>query len=145
MKKLLIISSVFLSSSLFCNELAWVDEQVEAIKPARTGMSSKALAGTYNPFIFLKKKAEANKTTISKKITSSTTTKSVKTRKQVLTLSLIMNNSAKINDGWYKTGDKINGYKVKRIDSKSVLLTKKKKQLLLSTRSSSKNLKFNNK
>jgi len=144
MKKVLIISTFFLTSSLFSNELAWVDEQVEAIKPARTGMSSRALSRINDPFIFLKK-ASKSKSTSKKSTTSTASKKTIKKTKQVLTVSLIMNNSAMINNKWYKRGDKVNGYEVTEVTLKSVLLTKNKKQLLLSTKSSSKNLKFNNK
>ena len=146
MKKLLIIASIFLSSSLFCNELAWVNEQVEAIKPARKGMSLRTLASTEDPFVFLKKvKTEKKASAPSRTTTSAASKQSTKKSKQRLTLSLIMNNRAMINNTWYKKGDTVNGYKVKEIDFKSVLLTKKKKKLLLSTKSSNTNLKFNNK
>ena len=140
MKKLLIISTILLSSSLFCNELAWVDEQVEAIKPSRVGMDSSLLTKIHDPFIFLRK-PQTQASTSPKIVSVSKPTKV----KQVLILSLIVNNTALINDVWYKIGDKVNGYEIKEIDAKSVLLTNKKKQLLLSTKSSSNNLKFNNK
>lgn len=146
MKNLLIILTILLSSSLFSNELDWVDEQVEAIKPARSGMSYKTVSSLHNPFVYLKKKEKENTTSSTvAQTTSNTKTQKVKQTKQVLTLWLIMNDSAKINDVWYKKGDRVNGYEIQEIDSQSVLLTKKKKKLLLSTRSSNKNLKFNNK
>jgi len=145
MKTLLIISTIFLGTSLLSNDLSWVDEQVEAIKPPRSGMNSKSLYGIKNPFVFLEKKTKKDKKSKSavKDTTSNFAKKVVK--KKPLTLSLILNSSVLINDAWYKQGDKVDGYTVKEITPKSVLLTKKKKQLLLSTRSNSKNLKFNNK
>lgn len=149
MKKLLLTSTLLVATTLFSNELAWVDEQIEAIKPPRSGMSTKALSNLKNPFIYLKKEED-------KKIKSSYSTTKVNAKstlgknekvkkKSVLTLSLIMNNSAMLNDLWYKKGDKINGYTITEITHKSVLLVKNKKKLLLSTKSSSKNLKFNTK
>jgi len=147
MKKLLTILTFLLSSSLFCNELAWVDEQVKAIKPARDGMNSRALLGINDPFVFLKKvqkDKKLSKKTVKSTIKQSNSIKNVRMGKKVLTLSLILNNSAMINDIWYKKGDSVNGYKITEVSTNSVILTKKKKQLLLSTRNSSKNLKFKN-
>lgn len=149
MKKSLISFSLFFATLLWSNELTWVDEQVEAIKPPRSGISNQLLASTQNPFIFLKKdeKKEKKSNTPSKLLspvsTSKATTSKPKTR--ALTLWLVVNKSAKINDTWYKEGDKLAGYKVEKINTKSVLLTKKNKKLLLSTRSSSSKLKFKNK
>lgn len=145
MKKLFIISLILLSNSLFANELLWVDEQVEAIKPPRKGMDTQALASLQDPFVFLQKE---EKKAIPSPLNNGLVTvpiKSVKKSPKVLTLSVILNNSAMINDVWYKKGDKVNGYQVSQISTKTVLLTNKKKQLLLTTKSSSKNLKFNNK
>ena len=149
MKKLFLTSTLLLTSVLFSNELAWVDEQIEAIKPPRSGMSTRALNSLKNPFIHLKKEEDKKNPTsysIAKTNAKSTIAKNEKIKKKsVLTLSLIMNNSAMINDLWYKKGDKINGYTLTELTPKSVLLVKNKKKLLLSTKSSSKNLKFNTK
>ena len=143
MKTLLIPCIFLLGSALFSNELSWVDEQVQAIKPERTGMNSKSLNLIKDPFIFIKTKVVDKK----KILSSSPGVKSLqpKAQKKILTLSAIVNGSAMINQQWYKKGDKIDGYTIKEIDLKTVLLSKNKKQLLLSTRSVSKNLKFNNK
>lgn len=149
MKKLLITSTLLFTTALFSNELAWVDEQIEAIKPSRSGMSTKTLNSVKNPFIYLKKeddKKKSNSISVAKSNTKGTIKKNSKIKKKsILTLSLIMNNSAMINDSWYKKGDKVNGYTITNLTHKSVLLVKNKKKLLLSTRSSSKNLKFNTK
>ncbi|MBN2815674.1 MAG: hypothetical protein JXQ67_03270 [Campylobacterales bacterium] len=151
MKTILLISVFILSCSLSANELAWVDEQIEAIKPPRSGINSKTLASLNNPFIYLKKKDEPVKNTTTAAHTNSLSntknlsTKSVTQGKNVMSLSLVVNSSAMINDSWYKKGDTINGYTVNEITPKSVLLVKKKKQLLLSTKSSTKNIKFNTK
>lgn len=143
MKTLLLISTLILSVSLSSNELLWVDEQVEAIKPPRKGMDIKSLNGLKDPFVFLIK--EEKKTPLANNSTVTTPTTTVKKHPKPLRLSLVLNNSAMINDIWYKKGDKLGSYTVSKISQKSVLLTKKNKQLLLSTKSSTKNLKFNNK
>ena len=42
MKTIIITLSILLSTSLLSDELSWVDEQVQAIKPSRTGMKNKS-------------------------------------------------------------------------------------------------------
>lgn len=155
MKKSIIILSIFVGTSLISNELSWVDEQVKAIKPARTGMSSRSLSKLKDPFIFLKKNditvhADNTKKTIQPSATKIATTRSKetyvpsKTRyvSGTLTISAIMNNSAMINGSWYKLGDKIGRYKVKEIHRNSVLLANSEKKILLSTKSGSQKIKF---
>ena len=152
MKTFLIAMIVLLTTNLSSNELAWVDEQVEAIKPPRTGMKNRELSRLKDPFIFLKK----NKTGVSKskstakastpnRIATSSGMKRVVKKKKTLSVTMLLNSSAMINEKWYRVGDTVNGYKVTKIDATSVLLTKKSKKLLLSTNSKSKNLNFNNK
>ncbi|MEN8303943.1 MAG: hypothetical protein ABFQ64_07720 [Campylobacterota bacterium] len=156
MKTFFIVITALLTANLNANELAWVDEQVEAIKPPRTGMKSRELSILKDPFIFLKKnrtdesKKKSTKRSsaprVAKSATSSTSgSKKIVKKKKGLTLSAVINTSAMINGKWYKIGDKISGYKVTKMDSTSVLLTKKSKKLLLSTNSKNKNLNFNNK
>ena len=155
MKTFFITIVILLTSSLSSNELSWVDEQVEAIKPPRTGMKSRELSGLKDPFIFLakNKSKKPESKTASKSSTSSTTRattssgakKIIKKKVNSLTLTTVINTSAMINGKWYKIGDKVRGYKVSKMDFKSVLLTKKSKKLLLSTNSKNKNLNFKNK
>ena len=157
MKNSILIISLLVSSSLISDELSWVDEQVQAIKPARKGMQNRNLNIIKDPFIFLaKNRGEEDALSIKKPVlakvkTSSTNQltqtaqalpKNGKSVSKVLTLGLIMNNTAMINGSWYKIGDTINGYKVTQLDRSTVLLTKKKKQILLSTKSVSENLTF---
>ncbi len=155
MKTIFILIMLLLTINLSSNELAWVDEQVEAIKPPRNGMKSRELSIIKDPFIFLsknrtnasKKKSTKRSSTPSRAKTavSSNGKKIVKKKKGSLRLTTVINTSAMINGKWYRLGDTISGYKVSKIDSTSVLLTKKSKKLLLSTNSKNKNLNFNNK
>ncbi len=156
MKTFFIAITVLLTANVNANELAWVDEQVEAIKPPRIGMKSRELSILKDPFIFLKKnrieepKSKNDKKTYTQRtqreaVSSVSDTKKVIKKRKGLILTAIINTSAMINGRWYKIGDKVNGYKVSKIDMRSVLLTKKSKKLLLSTNSKSKNLNFNNK
>lgn len=144
MKKYLLILTLTMSTSLFANELHWVDTQVEAIKPPRKGMQTQELAGIKDPFVFLVKKEDKKVSSVAPN-SAVTPLQSVKKTPKPLILSLVVNNKAMINETWYKKGDSVRGYKVSEIHQNSVLLISKKKKLLLSTRSSSKNLKFNNK
>ena len=154
MKTVFILMLILFTSTLSSNELAWVDEQVKAIKPPRSGMTSRGLSIIKNPFIFLAKnrgadsgKKGARKSSPSKKSKSATSSgiKNIIEKRRSLILTVIMNTSAMINGKWYKIGDKLNGYTISKIDSSSVLLTKKSKKLLLSTNSKNLNLNFNNK
>ncbi len=149
MKTFFITVVFLLTVNLSSDELTWVDEQVEAIKPPRTGMKNRELSVVKDPFIFLKKnrtvstnkKSSTQKSSATKKVANSTIVK----KKKSLSVTMLMNSSAMINGKWYRVGDTINGYKVSKMDKDSVLLTKKSKKLLLSTNSKSKNLNFNNK
>ncbi len=148
MKTLLLMLILFTSYAFCSDELSWVDEQVEAIKPSRIGMDYSTLTKLSNPFIFLDRSdKKEQKSSVQRLLTTNSAPKSIelKVQKQVLSLFAILNSSAMINQKWYKKGDEVNGYTIQEIYPKSVLLSKDKKQLLLSTRSISKNLKFHNK
>ena len=56
MKKLTILLLLVLSTTLFSDELSWVDEQVEAIKPPRHGILRRDISKLRDPFIFLSAK-----------------------------------------------------------------------------------------
>ncbi|PLY13314.1 MAG: hypothetical protein C0628_06860 [Sulfurimonas sp.] len=153
MKTLLIILlTVFLSSLLYATELEWVDEQIEAIKPPRKGVT---VVKVKDPFIFLdKSKPEVKKgaktssvvrrtVSSSKAVAVASPEKSVK--KDTFVLSAIINLSAMINGNWYKKNDNISNYTITDIDKTSVTLKKGDKKLILSTISRNSNLKFKNK
>jgi hypothetical protein len=144
MKKILIVSFVALVSGLSSNELAWVDKQIDSIKPPREGISSTSISSLGDPFIFLKKPVET--ATKGNPIASNSFVfKSEVKTAPALRLAAIMNDTALINGRWYKVGDTIHGYKLLAINTKSVNLRSKKTKLTLSTQSNSKNLKFKNK
>lgn len=141
----LIILSICIQ--LTANELSWVDEQIQAIKPPRKGVSQKEISLLKDPFIFLEKTEEeekGTKTTTGKK-PKKTVYKRIKKHHSVkLVLEAIMNKSALINGKWYKEGQKVYGYLLKKVNTKSIVLTKGKKQLTLSTLSKNTHLKFKN-
>jgi len=148
MKKLTIILLLLISTLLFGNELAWVDEQVEAIKPPRKGISAKEISKLKTPFIFLKSPKKGKKGSSSSKRVARNYSKSTsksKSRTFRFVLEAVMNKSALINGKWYKEGQKVYRYTLKKVNLKTVLLVRGKKKILLSTMSKNKNLKINNK
>ena len=136
-----------LSHTLYADELTWVDQQVEAIKPARVGISEKEIAKIKDPFIFLVKEDEKvtkdGKKSVKKVHKRSHYIKKYHSKR--LHLEAILNKSAMINKRWYKEGQRVYGYKLVKVNRTSVVLQKQNKKLLLSTTSKSKNLKFHNK
>lgn len=158
MKNILSMSLILLSTTIMSNELSWVDEQVEAIKPSRVGMSNNNIRNIKNPFIFLKKNRPEEKILVKSTkplepqvvpsmSTNSSNTVAKTTQKSYakFELSLILNNAAMIGGKWYRIGDKINGYLISEISTSSVLLRKKKKNLLLSMKNSNSKINFKNK
>ena len=153
MKNILLILSLFGFTHSVADELKWVDAQIQAIKPARSGISKSQIDMIKDPFIFLKKETEKNsskkamatvknytkKNNISKSRTN-------KISKQITSFSIdaIINKSALINGRWYKLHSKIGKYTLTAIDGTSIILSYKNKELLLTTRTKAKKLKFKN-
>ena len=148
MKNLYLLFTLLITTQLFCQELAWVDEQIEAIKPERVGVSQKEISRIKDPFIFLHKTDDSKLSKTKKGISPAAYSryKKVSKRRTIhFKLEAILNKSAMINGRWYKQGSYVYGYKLAKVDRKSVLLIRKNKKLLLSTRSRSKKIKINNK
>lgn len=152
---------VFLTSIVAqeSDDLSWVNEQIEAIKPPRVGIKNQFVSRVRDPFIFLEKnktkKEEKEpvlvpsdiKTTASSsiqvaapKIDDSSSQQTSYTGKFLL--SAIMNQSVFINGKWYKKGERINGYLISEIGTSSVILKRNSKSIVLSTDSQINSLKF---
>lgn len=163
MKKIYILTiSLFISLTISANELAWVDEQVESIKPIRVGVDFSEIQKIKDPFIFknangsYKVKRYKKRTSKSKRYSnkSSSSTKKSTNRKSKniyrtsLTLDVVLNNSALISGKWYRVKDKVKdkfkSYTLTKISDTSVVLKRSGKKLVLSTNSKNKNLKFKN-
>jgi len=158
MRTSIIVLTLFFSNLLASNELSWVDEQVQAIKPARHGINRHELSKITDPFIFLKKNRgeddEEKKTEPTQKQISNIvnpqamvthTVASFHTKpiqKRGLTLEAILNKSVMINGRWYKLHENVRGYIISDISTNSVLLTKNKKSLLLTTKTRNTKIKF---
>ena len=139
---------ITLSCLLFAGEktvnLSWVDQEIEAIKPPRKGVSNRAISLLKDPFIFLEKnrsKKKEKKTALPKTapsvIPSSSNACAVtpkkSTKKKGLKLMAVINNSALINDKWYKVGEHVGSYKIVKVTLKEVVLKSPTKTLTLTT------------
>jgi len=124
------ITILLIFTSLYANDLKWVDEQIAAIKPLRNGVSLKSIDLLKDPFIYVKKDNTKKVSGKSMKIKSS--------KKQLFshhfTLQAIMNSYALIDGKWYKNGSKVYGYKLSILNRTEVVLIRKNKRILLSTK-----------
>ena len=150
MKNLFILLFFLLSISLTANELQWVDEQIQAIKPPRNAISKAKIDAVKDPFIFLKKtsKKKGSKLAGKKKGTytmkKNSGSKILAKKAPSLSLDAIINKSALINGKWYKINSKIGKYTLSSVNTTSVVLSYRKKEIRLSTRSGTNKLKFRN-
>jgi len=153
MKTYIVIAFVLSSIVLSSNELSWVDTQVEAIKPARKGMSDSELNKIKDPFIFYKNRSNRTYIKTRKKSVKYSTTKKSTTSSEAtntilqqplkrLVLSAIINNSALINGEWYKLNESVDSFKLSNINRTSVVLTRGNGKLVLTTSDTKRNLKF---
>lgn len=139
-----------MSLNMSANELKWVDEQIEAIKPSRDGVSKSSINNLKDPFIFLKveKKelvagAKTSRTPRSNNGTSSNIT-TVSKKTTYFNLSAIINKSALINGKWYKEMDKVGKYTLSEVNRSTITLKSKGKKLHLSTATKNRTLKYKN-
>jgi len=150
----LLLSSLIVAT-ITANELKWVDKQIEAIKPAREGISNKRISSLKDPFIFLidneiKKKDNSKIIIKRKKYTKNNTKPKYYKAKAVQTnikfkLEAVINKTALINTKWYKIGEKIKTYTLKEVNLHQVVLTKGSSIIVLSTNTQNRTLKFKNK
>lgn len=138
----LILSSIILTSTLFgsANHLAWVDEQVKAIKPPRIGVSDSKINRLSNPFTFVK--VAPKKGSVASTNPTVTSTGKPKVVAKPLVLKSVMNKSALIDSSWYRVNDNVRGYTLKEVTASSVLLVngKKRKKLFVTQENSKINI-----
>lgn len=139
--KIIITSLLFFQTILCSNELAWVDTQVDAIKPPRVGMDNSEILKIGDPFIFYKKGSLSKKATSSVKYSATSDAVVVQAPKQMI-LSAIINSSALINGEWYRLNQTLNGFTIAIITRTSVVLSKGDKKFVLTTSDQNRNLKF---
>lgn len=134
LKTKLLALALFTSILQADGSMSWVDQQIDEIKPQRKGLSSTALARLKSPFIYVK--SEVKKGTVSTSKAKVTAAKKVYPAKvdmsgAPLTLQMLLNSSAMINNKWYKENAVIRGYKLTQVKSEFVVLEKKKKTIKL--------------
>lgn len=115
-------------------ELAWVDEQIQAILPSRIGVADGFINSLRDPMKF--KKAippmnAGNKLLAPPKLGSTLTLAQPKVVEEPLRLLAIMNKSVLINGKWYKVGQNVRNFTLTEIKDHSVLLSGAKGQKLI--------------
>jgi hypothetical protein len=159
MKRLILLPILVISAlNATSEDLSWVDEQVNAIKPPRDGESMSNISKIRDPFIFLEKNGSKDKkdkaSVASKTLTANSNTSSssnsldeAKDKPPVFTknsfvLGAIINDSALINGKWHKKGDTVNSYKITEIGKKIVTLRSGSNTKILTTVSENSKLIF---
>ena len=131
-----------MTASLFANaNTDWVDAQIQAIKPPRSGVSHRAINSVKNPFIYVYKKKETDGTKTAKSASPADKQKAA-AAKAPLKLVAVMNNSALINGTWYQLKGKVRGYTLEKIESDSVLLQSGKTKKVLFITEANPNIKI---
>jgi len=130
MKKLLFNFIILTNIYIFAaSDLKWVDEQVNAIKPSRSGISNSFIDSLKDPVEeeTVKKEKKIDGAPVVVSSTRSTKTLHLKP----LTLESIINKSAYINGDWYSENDKVRGKKITLISKDYIILEYKKKKTRL--------------
>ncbi len=139
MKKLLILSIISLlpiaaSANSTTPDHEQINNQIQEIKPPRTGVKADDVLKTKSPFILLKTGKDGKKITYAYK-------KSVKL--PPLKMESSINKNVKINGKWYKEGDRVRHYTIVKVSSGETLLKSKKKELKLFQNQKNDKINFN--
>lgn len=116
-------------------ELAWVDEQIQAILPSRIGVPEGFINSLHDPMKM--KKALPIVTSGSNLLapprlgSGLAVLSQPKIVEEPLRLMAVMNKTVLINGKWYKTGDSVRKFTLTEVKQNSVLLTGKKDQKLI--------------
>jgi hypothetical protein len=131
-------------------ELAWVDEQIQAILPSRVGVPEGFINSLRDPMKM--KKTLPTVTSGSKLLAPPTLGSGInvlstpKVIEEPLRLMAIMNKTVLINGKWYKVGESVRNFTLSEVKHNSVLLTGKKDQkLILFLTKQNKNIKITTK
>jgi len=124
-------------------EVAWVNEQVLAILPARIGIAEGFINSLRDP---MKMKKTTPSILPGSKLLAPPKLGSIlqpPVVEEPLRLLAIMNKSVLINGKWYKSGDSVRNFTLAEIKTNSVLLTgKKDKKLVLFLTKQNNNIKI---
>jgi hypothetical protein len=125
-------------------ELTWVDEQIQAILPARVGVPEGFINSLNDPMKMKKLPPVAGNLLAPPKLGSILT--APKVVEEPLRLLAIMNKSVLITGKWYKVGDSVRDFTLSEVKQNSVLLTgKKDKKLILFLTKQNNNIKITTK
>ncbi len=109
-------------------DLAWVDDQIEAIKPPRVGVNNTIINALKDPIV---KKIVQVSNSNSNKVPPVKGKISRNLEFKPLTLEAIMNGSAYVNGNWYHLHDTVRGQKITAINEEYIILSKQKKETRL--------------
>lgn len=119
-------------------ELAWVDEQIQAILPARIGVSDGMINALKDPMKLQKPTPKVTAGTPGAphllpppKLGTTAIVLPPKPVEEPLRLQALMNQSALINKKWYKLNETVRNYRLSEIKPNSVLLVGSKEQRLI--------------
>ncbi len=122
------------------DSLSWVDQQIAAIKPKRSGISDSKISEIKSPIRYRKietedaKKADGSKPAVVNIMLPEPV--------KPLKVTAILNKSALIDGKWLKVNSSIRGYKIRRINSDNVLLQSRNKKLKLFIKEKNDNIKI---
>ena len=133
LKTKLLILALFTTLLQADVNMAWVDQKIDEIKPQRSGLNSAKLAALKSPFIIVIEEEKDGKSSGAKKGSSSRSKFPVKKDMSgaPLTLQVVLNNTAMINNKWYKENETVRGYKLIQIKSGHVVLERRNKKIKL--------------
>lgn len=113
-------------------ELAWVDEQIQAILPARVGIADAVIGSLGDPMKLKKPLPKPGSTLLPPPRLGSVPSVIVpKVVEEPLKLKAVMNQSALISGKWYKINDTVRGQTLSEIKMNSVVLTNNKNQKMV--------------
>lgn len=112
-------------------ELAWVDEQIQAILPTRIGVPDSFINALRDPMKMKKPVPVIKNGSLLPPPKLGSTVSAPKIIEEPLRLLAMMNKSVLINGKWYKVGDHVRAYTLQEIKPNSVLLNGPKDQKLI--------------
>lgn len=129
MKRFFFLGMLLALQSYAGTDLKWVDEQINAIKPSRSGIENSYINNLKDPITLPVVPKSETKTPGS--LINASASSDRKLHLRPLTVETIINQSAYINGHWYTLDEKVRGNKITSIHKNYVVLTDKKKQTRL--------------
>lgn len=142
MKRKLFILTIplILSAQSTQPDLKWVDNEIEAIKPPRKGVSLYKVSSIKDPFA---RQIALNQPPVEEHAEMKKALPEPEAFRPFTLQAILNHTNARIDGKWYKVDDKIYGYTIQDISYDTVLLSKKKKKLKLTLFKKNKNIQIN--